>query len=99
MVSANLSRAQKTGDLRRISIEMVITLTVSPRERQYRRGKGVKHQRCTRLRNGRGEGEDKKPPPSLLLEEMRQERLKKPEKIRPERKVSFQEGSVLSVSV
>lgn len=30
---------------------------------------------------------------------MRQERLKKPGKIRPERKVSFQEGSVLSVSV
>lgn len=59
MVSAKLSRAQKMRDLRRISIEMVISLTVSPRERQYRRGKGVKHQRCTHLRDGRGEGEDK----------------------------------------
>lgn len=34
---------------------------------------------------------------SLLLEETRRERLKKPEKIRPERRVSFQEGSVISV--
>ena len=63
---------------------------------QYRRGKGVKHQRCTHLRDGQG-GRGRQRTTSLLLEETRWERLKKPEKIRPERRVSFREGSVISV--